>query len=152
MAGLIALVLGIYAGFTAILYRFSRRINPQFRPNSSPLFWVAAILSAPLAAVIGFLFWSFLISYHPHLNFREATWKSDPEHRYLFVNDLQLGSSLIGLEREAVIERLGTPEEEEPTRMLYYLGHPPGFLVLDPDWLVIELQENKVIDIYLFTG
>jgi hypothetical protein len=78
----------------------------------------------------------------------EQHW-SDPLHRRHRIADwLVLTNRLIGHRREDVVTLLGEPPQTEYFRewdMVYLLGAERGFISIDSEWLVLRLNDRRVV-------
>ncbi|MBO0357292.1 hypothetical protein J0X19_04995 [Hymenobacter sp. BT186] len=115
------------------------------------VFWilgfVALIPFALLDAFVGFLF---LLSYYPHYSFDRADWANDVQQRYTMADDLVDSKWLIGLTRSQAIDLLGKPYRGWDNTIRFDIGDRPTMgLDLDPDELVLELKDEKVVNCYL---
>jgi hypothetical protein len=78
----------------------------------------------------------------------EQHW-SDPLHRRHRIADwLILSDRLIGHSREDVVTLLGEPPPTEYFKewdMVYLLGAERGFISIDSEWLVLRLDDRRVV-------
>jgi hypothetical protein len=78
----------------------------------------------------------------------EQHW-SDPWHRRHRIADwLVLSNRLIGHSREDVVTLLGEPPPTEYFKewdMVYVLGAERGFISIDSEWLVLRLDDRRVV-------
>jgi hypothetical protein len=98
------------------------------------LCWVAADAPLPFIAV-----WWRAAKQH---------W-SDPLHRRHRIADwLVLSDRLIGHSREDIVTLLGEPPPTEYFKewdMVYLLGAERGFISIDSEWLVLRLDDRRVV-------
>ena len=111
---------------------------------------IATIIISPIIYV--FLVFSFFmyISYYPSKDFDKSEWNTNIETRYEYSEDIIESKILIGKTKEQVIELLGVNylSSSNDNQIEYELGYVPGLFNIDPDFLQIKLQDNKVIEVY----
>ena len=102
-----------------------------------------------------YMWFLFLIVFpiYPHYSFDKTDWTSDVARRYTMADDLVDSQELIGLTRSQAVELLGKPYREWDDidhTIRYDIGErPTPGLDLDPDELVLDLKDGKVINCYL---
>ena len=110
--------------------------------------WTATIVTTPLLYAGLILLWLFSMSYHPTHDFDQQKWAADKEKRYELSADLIDRKMLIGKTKSEVRQLLGDEgNTDESDFWNYYLGFRPGFANIDPDVLVIEFKDGKVIKV-----
>jgi len=93
------------------------------------------------------------------IKFDSLQWKNVPQNssvdtRYRMHKDLIAKYKLIGMTREEIIELLGPSSDLTSFKewdFNYILGPDPG-MGIDPVWLVIKLQNNRVAKYRIITG
>jgi hypothetical protein len=111
--------------------------------------WAATIISTPLLYVgIGILY-IFSVSYYPTHDFDKQRWHTDEDNRYELSDDLIKSKMLIGKTKNEVRQLLGneTKNQDSVNTWYYGLGYRPGLFNIDPSYLEIEFQNNKVSDV-----
>lgn len=80
--------------------------------------------------------------------FSTEKWEKYPENRVDMVDDLLEKNELLGMTKQEVFLLLGQPTEnayfKTENNMVYYLGPERGLIRIDSEWLVLEIQENRV--------
>ena len=113
-----------------------------------PVTWISTLIITPLLYITGFYILFSVISYYPSHDFNKEKWMNDKEKRYELSEDLIAGKILIDKTKQEVIELLGKEfSTKESDYWIYDLGYSPGLIVIDPDILIIEFKDNKVIKI-----
>ena len=117
--------------------RQSRRFLPRLAVAvlaGAVLYWMAADAPLPFIAA----WW----------RAGEQHW-SDPLHRRHRIADwLVLSDRLIGHSREDAVTLLGEPPPTEYFKewdMVYLLGAERGFISIDSEWLVLRLDDRRVV-------
>ena len=88
------------------------------------------------------------MSYHPTYDFDKEKWFADKETRYNLSEDIIESEMLIGKTKSEVRQILGDENNtDQSDYWSYYLGFTPGFVNMDPDALVIEFKDGKVIKV-----
>ena len=109
----------------------------------------------PIALIDLYIWFLFLLvlPIYPHYSFGKTDWTSDVARRYTMADDLVDSQKLIGLTRSQAVELLGKPYREWDDidhTIRYNTGErPTPGLDLDPDELVLNLKDGKVINCYL---
>ena len=93
------------------------------------------------------------------IKFDSLQWKNVPQNsiedtRYRMHKDLIAKYKLIGMTREEIIELLGPSSDLTSFKewdFNYILGPEPG-IAIDLVWLVIKLQNNRVVKYRIITG
>ena len=121
---------------------------------SQRIFWVLGFVALiPFALLDAFAWVIFLSSYYPHYSFNKADWAENVQQRYTMADDLVDSEKLIGLTRQQAIELLGEPYREWDSvdhTIRFDIGdRPTPGLDLDPDELVLDLKNGKVVRCYL---
>ncbi|MCD4793048.1 MAG: hypothetical protein K8R54_07450 [Bacteroidales bacterium] len=112
--------------------------------------WISTLIITPLLYIAGLYILFSVISYYPSHDFNKEKWKNDKEKRYELSEDLIAGKILIGKTKQEVIELLGKElNNTKNDSWIYDLGYSPGLIVFDPDILIIEFKDNKVIRVCL---
>ena len=90
---------------------------------------------------------------YPHYTFNKNDWAADVSQCYKMADDVVDSQMLIGLTRQQVIELLGKPyrdwENSDHTIRFDIGERPTPGLDLDPDELVLDLKDGKVVKSYL---
>lgn len=91
------------------------------------------------------MIWISIGTYYPERDFDKKAWSENEEKRYEYADDLVENQKLIGLSRTEIKEILGEPKYENENSMTYYLGFSPrNFFAIDPDWLEVSFEQDKV--------
>ncbi len=81
-------------------------------------------------------------------SFSTERWKKNPENRVDMVDDLLEKYELMGMTKEEIVLLLGEATDTEyfktENNMVYYLGPERGWIRIDSEWLVLEIQEHRV--------
>ncbi len=141
----------INAAIAAILFflfrsLIRRRIN---RPkNATLLAGFAALFAAPLVYVTLVLSLISVLTYYPDKKFDAEAWKHNAERRYEMSHDLIESNILIGKNRQEVLQLLGGESSLMDREVwIYFLGHAPGGLNIDPDILEIVFENGVVVSV-----
>lgn len=96
---------------------------------------------------IGFIIgWILIASYYPERDFDQVKWQTDIERRYEMTDDLIDNGKLIGKTKNEIKLLLGQEEASfDGSTWTYYIGFKPSLLGIDPDILVIEFENGKVL-------
>lgn len=118
--------------------------------------WLALIPTVVLSPVIYvglIMIWIFSISYYPTNGFNQTEWNSNIEERYRMSEDIIESKMLIGKTQEEVIEILGADfSSKNESRITYELGYVPGLFKIDPDYLMIKLENGIVVSVTQYEG
>jgi hypothetical protein len=110
--------------------------------------WTATLVVTPLIYIGLIMLWFFSISYYPTHDFEKEKWFADKEKRYELSGDIIDSNMLIGKTKSEVQQLLGDEgNTDDSDYWNYYLGFRPGFANIDPDVLVIEFKDGKVIKV-----
>lgn len=86
--------------------------------------------------------------------FSAERWINYPEKRVDMVDNLLENHDLMGMTKEEVVLLLGKDTETEYFKadgnLVYYLGPERGFISIDSEWLVLEIEENQVTQVNIF--
>ena len=93
-----------------------------------------------------------------HIPFDPVKWRQVELYtldntRYRMYPDLLMRHTLLGMSKQEILELLGSQSDPEYFRdwdLRYWLGPEPGIGV-DSIWLVIKLQESRVVDYQVVT-
>ena len=133
-----------------ILYFVFKRLNTNVPPAKNRNFWLAVIIVPPIVLVSTLYIWFWSTSNFQELPFNRTSWDGDLDKRYLYVDDLIDNNRLIGKTKTQLIDILGTANQEDNGSMFYYIGYSPRTLMnLDPDYLVIELNNTTATKVYV---
>jgi len=114
---------------------------------------VPAVLLSPVIYVGIIMIWLFAISYYPKQEFDKAKWEKNTEERYRMSQDIINSKMLIGKSEEEVILILGEDYSRfNENEIIYELGHVPGLLNIDPDYLSIHFENGKVVRVEQYEG
>ena len=110
---------------------------------------IPAVILSPILYVAIILIWLCSISYYPKIPFNQQEWSKNTEERYKMSSDLIKSGILIGKTRAEVIELLGEDFDtyDDENHIIYYLGHVPGLISIDPDILEIFFEDEKVVKV-----
>lgn len=151
------IIISILGSFTIIYLIFkSNKLKSPFRRLG---FWIVSIIAS---IIIGYII-PFIISIvsfftpYPSTAFSSRLWQNDESNRVELIDDLMDKHLLDSLTHTRVIELLGEPIQESAyfkksgRDMIYCLGperHPFG---VDSEWLLIWLENDKVIRYEVWT-
>ena len=123
------------------------------RDNKRPLWILGFIALIPCILIDAFAWFLFLLSYYPHHSFDKTAWSTNIQHRFTMADDLVDSKRLIGITRSQAILLLGNPYREWDNidhTIRFDIGDRPTMgLDLDPDELVLDLKDGKVVKSYL---
>ncbi|MEP2690442.1 hypothetical protein [Maribacter dokdonensis] len=106
---------------------------------------ISTIILSPLIYVVFVVIWMFSIAYYPKKHFDKNKWKSNIEARYEMSKDIINSKLLIGKTNNEVIDLLGSDYyTHSENHISYDLGIVPGLLNIDPDFLDIYFENQKV--------
>ncbi len=92
--------------------------------------------------------------YHLWMNeqqshFTKVKWTLEQEERVWMVDDMLSQYEFVGMDVLAVESILGKETDtsyfEAPNRLVYYLGSERGFISIDSEWLVFDMNEKSVV-------
>jgi hypothetical protein len=90
---------------------------------------------------------------YPHYKFDKSDWATNVSQRFKMADDVVDSQMLIGLTRQQAIELLGKPyrdwDNTDHTIRFDIGERPTPGLDLDPDELVLDLKDGKVVKSYL---
>jgi hypothetical protein len=126
---------------------------------------VAAVLSAPVLLLAGFVAFRIGGEYLARTEFEALAWQESARPAQLFmrdatrlrmIDDLLDRYDLVGMTRSRVTALLGEPEDGSGDDryqfpgwdLAYYLGPERGLLGLDSEWLAIRLDEDNRVSEY----
>mgnify|MGYP003623237673 FL=1 len=102
---------------------------------------------------IGIYIWLMIASYYPSHDFDQNKWKENKEIRYEYTDDIIDNKLLIGKTKREVIDMLGNEAHDISSDIwYYYVGYVPGIFGIDPDYLVVEFKDDKVVNVYQYTS
>jgi len=107
--------------------------------------FLSALLSIPVILYLAFYLFLFNVSYYPENKFDPNYWEQDIEGRYKMTHFLIDHNVLIGRTKEEIKEMLGTKGLQEKDNIWQYdIGTVPGFGNIDPSFLYIEFEKDRV--------
>lgn len=110
--------------------------------------WGATLVSVPLLYIAFIVAYISVVTYYPDRDFNREKWIADQETRYEYARDIIESKMLMGKTKAEVRELLGDDGHRDTSDYWpYYLGFRPGLFNLDPDVLVIEFKEGKVVNV-----
>ena len=110
--------------------------------------WCSTIFLSPIIYILIMLSFFYFLTYYPTYDFDKEKWKSNSENRYELSEDIIESKILIGKTKTEVIEILGEPDgNKEENYWSYYLGYVPSLFNIDPDFLDINFENNKVVTV-----
>ena len=114
---------------------------------------LASLITTPMIYLLGIYVWIMVVSYYPSHDFDRQQWMENKEKRYEYTDDIIDNKLLIGKTKEEVISLLGN-EVNDPVNNIwyYYVGFVPAIASIDPDYLVIEFENDKVVKVYQYTS
>jgi hypothetical protein len=149
MGILLSSILLITVFVLSIFYFLFRKFNNGGTPLSNLYYWIASFLSIPIVCAGGIYLWFLTTSSFTPQPFDSKKWSENADERYLYVDDLIENKKLIGLSKNEVGLLLSDVDYEDDSIMQFYIGYSPKtFLNLDPDWLIIELEDQKASEVY----
>lgn len=104
------------------------------------------IFSVFVLLVIGALIWGGKALYWR--SFTTQKWLDHPDKRERMVNDLLESYPLKGIPAEDVRTLLGPEDYAPDSELRYYIGEA---FPIDSQWLVLNLENNLVTDVWLTT-
>jgi hypothetical protein len=136
----------------AISYLIFRFIDKTTSPFKKIGFWIISILTSSIVAfILPIVFFFFSFGYYPSEDFNSTLWKQDESKRIELIDDLLNQKLLDNLSKNGVIELLGNPltnngyYKTTGRDMIYYLGQERNPFGVDSEWLLIWLENDKVI-------
>jgi len=106
---------------------------------------IPTIILSPLIYFAIIIIWMFSITYYPNKDFDQNKWKSNIEARYEMSEDIIDSKILIGKTKKEVVDLLGPNfYTHGENHISYDLGFVPGLLNIDPDFLDIYFENEKV--------
>lgn len=141
---LLTIIFFTFLGFAIPFFLFKRKQAAK-SPFTNPLYWLSSFLLTPLLFVASNYAYLYLSSRYEEKTFDQVVWLEKDYERYVFVDDLVDNKKLLGLDSLSVIVMLGEPSYEEEGSLIYDIGYDPKhYFNMDPDYLVIGLEEGKV--------
>lgn len=132
-----------------ILYLVFKRLNSIVPPKNNRNFWLAVLIVPPIVLVLTLYIWFWSTSNFQELPFNRTSWDEQLDQRYLYVDDLIDNNRLIGKTKTQLIDILGAVNKEDAGALYYYIGYSPRTLMnLDPDYLVIEINNATATKVY----
>lgn len=108
--------------------------------------WIATLIITPLMYIIIIYLGLFAIFYYPKHDFDSEKWFAEKETRYELSENIIESGMLIGKTKAEVRLLLGDEENHDNNdQWRYYLGYIPSIANIDPDVLLIEFKDGKVI-------
>lgn len=143
-------IVGIVLLSFGIAYGLFKLLGKGKSPFKRVGFWATFVLGIPTLYVVAVASFILIASYSPSHEFSKEEWLHDPSHRTQYVDDLIDSKILDGLSRVEVEEVLGTPDSTDyfanmGRDMIYWLGTERGFMGIDSEWLLIWLENGKVV-------
>ncbi len=116
-----------------------KKISWKSLTYSGHMFFVGVIIYVLYA-----LCYYTVANYYPNREFKKEDWLGNIEERYELCNDLVKKKKDLLLDRSEseIIDQLGLPLYRNDSTIHYYLGITPSFFAIDPELLVIQLNEN----------
>jgi hypothetical protein len=135
--------------FGGMFFAF-KKFSSGKKPFSSGFYWLTSIILTP-CIYIGVIFvWLSVSSSYEKKPFDADRWAADRHTRYEYVDDLIDNNKIQGLTSSEVVSMLGEADQVDDTAMVYYIGYcPKHFFNMDPDWLVGNLSDGKVSNVYV---
>lgn len=110
--------------------------------------WITTIITTPIIYAGLFLLVFFFIQYYPKHDFDQKEWLANKDKRYEYSDDIIDSKMLIGKTKDEVRKILGGVRNSNNNDEWYYdLGYIPEIGNIDPDILVINFQNGKVISV-----
>ncbi len=133
-----------------VLFLLFKKLKPTTPPLKNAAYWISSVFAVPIVyAGVVFLYLT-LSSGYDKLEFDQKDWEDDPHTRYEYVEDLIDNNKLNGLTRLELLSLLSEPDSETDSTMVFYIGYWPKELMnMDPDWLVVELADERAIQAYV---
>ncbi len=106
---------------------------------------IPSLLTSIAIYVGAIVFWFFLTSYYPKIEFDKINWRLNPESRYEMSTDIINSNILLGRSRKEIVELLGVNfVDNSECYLAYYLGSIPLPLNMEPDYLGIYFENGSV--------
>lgn len=156
-ATFLGISLYVYLFFGILLvpsYYFWRWVVRKLRNGKDSKLWafLATAIVTPMLYAIGVYVWIMVVSYYPSHDFDAAKWAVDKEKRYEYTNDIINSRLLIGKTKEEVVSLLGNETHDTSNNIwYYYVGSVPAVGSTEPDYLVIEFENDKAVKVYQYT-
>lgn len=140
---IINLIMGIF--LYLILRVLSKKYDLKFL-KKNPLKILITISLTPLIYISLILLFIFYTSYYPNRKFDQRNWISNEEKRYEMANNLIESKILIAKTKKEIVEFLGSTDTSG-VNVYYDIGFLPGLINIDPDILLVEFKNGKVIKV-----
>jgi hypothetical protein len=119
-------------------------------------FYIIGLLIWIPTTLLGLYIWFLHIvvfPVYPHYKFDKSDWATDASQRFKMADDIVDSQMLLGLTKQQAIELLGKPyrdwENSDHTIRFDIGERPTPGLDLDPDEIVLDLKDGKVVKSYL---
>lgn len=145
----IVLLLSFISVFTCLFFLFKKTFAYK-APTSSIKFWLSTFILTPVILVGSVYAYLYFSSRYQDKTFDRTGWMVDKEERYVYQHDLLDSEILLKLNKAQVQDLLGEAELYEDQTIRYYMGYDPKiYFNLAPDWLVIEMEKDTVVNYYI---
>ncbi|MEM9004028.1 MAG: hypothetical protein AAGE59_10945 [Cyanobacteria bacterium P01_F01_bin.86] len=109
---------------------------------------------APYAYIFAAITWDAIAESKNETAFSSEVWQDDarihaePFPRINMIDHLLQQYEFVGWQESEVLKLLGEPTDTEYFQsydLVYWLGPERGFISIDSEWLVIKLDDNKIV-------
>ncbi len=150
MGTLLLVILTTELVVLGLLYFLFKRYYTKVPPLKNKYFWLSVIIVPPVILVSGVYLWFLSQANFDAQPFNQALWEQDSDKRYLYADDLIDNNKLIGKSTQYIESILGEPMQKDSIIMHFYIGYSPkNFINIDPDYLVVELKNDRASQVYL---
>jgi len=105
------------------------------------------VTSSILYAGIVFIFFA-IEQYYPDRKFDAEGWRRREDQRYEYSADIIESRMLIGKSKAQVRKLLGGENKPDSTdSWAYGLGFRPEYFNIDPDWLEVDFENGRVVNV-----
>ncbi|WP_158701603.1 hypothetical protein [Lentibacillus sp. Marseille-P4043] len=84
-------------------------------------------------------------------NFTTEKWVNKSNQRVYMTDNLLSNHKLQGLTKAEVYKLLGSPDNNNKSKLIYYLGRERGLIRIDSEQLMIKLNEEGIVSNYRVT-
>lgn len=119
------------------------------------LCFLGLLVLVPVTLLDLYMWFLFIMVFpvYPHYKFDRSDWATNVSQRFKMADDVVESQMLIGLTKQQAIDLLGLPYRDWDNTdhtIRFDIGERPTVgLDLDPDELVLDLKEGKVVKTYL---
>ncbi len=121
-----------------------RRNNSSFRKVKHKRILIISIIP-PLICLV-------LLGFNEYnSNFTTEKWVNKSNQRVYMTDNLLSNHKLQGLTKAEVYKLLGSPDNNNKSKLIYYLGRERGLIRIDSEQLMIKLNEEGIVSNYRVT-